>query len=335
MKNKYVFVLVMLVSILVAGLGLTTLYVTETETTHDDGKFQIVTSFYPMYIATCNVVGENPDVELTNLSEPQTGCLHDFQLTPADMQLLSQADVFIINGGGVESFMEDVADAYPDLTIINASEHLELLDEDSDHSHSHEEAEHEHGDADHEDANHEDADHAHHDHGDVNAHAWMSVELYRGQVQAIAQGLCKADPTHEAEYLQNADTYDTKLAEMQDEQQEIAGEIAGTPVVLFHEAYEYVAQDYDLPVAYVLDLDEERQVSAGEVADVLEEIKAQNVKVILAEELYGQKMAQTVQSNADVQVLYLDPLNRGEYDPDSYLNGMEYNLELLRQLIRE
>lgn len=74
-----------------------------------DDILTVVTSFYPMYIATLNIVDGVEGVRLENLSEPQTGCLHDFQLTPEDMKLLSTADVFVINGGGIESFMSDVA----------------------------------------------------------------------------------------------------------------------------------------------------------------------------------------------------------------------------------
>ena len=51
--------------------------------------------------------------------------------------------------------------------------------------------------------------------------------------------------------------------------------VKGQEVIIFHEAYAYVAKDYGLEVAMVMDLDEERQVSAGEVAEVLEEIKEQ------------------------------------------------------------
>lgn len=66
-------------------------------------------------------------VTLENLSEPQTGCLHDYQLTAADMKLLSKADVFIVNGGGIESFLSDVAESYPDLKIVQACDGIVYL----------------------------------------------------------------------------------------------------------------------------------------------------------------------------------------------------------------
>ena len=294
MKNKYVFVIVMLLSILLVSFGLTNIYVSHNQSEVDD-DFVVVTSFYPMYIASMNVIGDTEGVTLKNLSEPQTGCLHDFQLTPADMKLLSTADVFIINGGGIESFMEEIAAQYPDLVIIEACEGMELLCEDH----------------------------------DVNAHAWMSVANYRKQVENIASGLCELETAFSASFLANASEYDGKLEALQVEQEALLTLTQGKEAILLHCAYDYVAEDLGLEVAFCMDLDEERQVSAGEVAQVLEVINNHDVKYIFAEALYGTGMCELVQKEADVEVIYLDPLNRGEYEADSYLKGMRENLKLI------
>ncbi len=339
MKNKYVFVVVMLFSILVVSFGFTNIYVSQQETTSDD-DFVVVTSFYPMYIATMNVIGDTEGVTLKNLSEPQTGCLHDFQLTPADMKLLSTADVFIINGGGIESFMEEIATQYPELIIIEACEGIELLSDE----HSHEDEEHIHDGTEIEDDHiHDETEHGtetatenhdehDHDHGDVNAHAWMSVKLYRQQIQNIEEGLVKADRVHAASYEANSNAYDEKLAELQKEQENLVSLLSrvNSEVIMLHCAYDYIAMDYGLSVAYCMDLDEERQVSAGEVAEVLEIIEHDHVNYVFAEKLYAQSMCEMLQKEVDVTVIYLDPLTRGEYDADSYLVGMRGNMELLQ-----
>lgn len=300
-KNKYVFVLVMLVVITVVSGLLTNIYVSESSSKQEEQTLTVVTSFYPMYIAALNVIGDTDGVHLQNLSEPQTGCLHDFQLTPEDMKLLSKADVFIINGGGIESFMKDVAKSYPDLTIIEASEGIDLLE----------------------------------DEGEANAHAWMSVATYEEQVNHIAEGLAAADEKHASDYQKHADAYTVKLDALKERQQKVAEKIKEQSVILFHEAYDYVADDYGLNVAYVLDLDEERQVSAGEVADVLAAVRDDQVKYILAEELYGKSMGDTVEKETDAKVIYLDALNRGDYDADSYIKGMSANIDLIEQYLTQ
>lgn len=301
-----------------------------------DDMLTVVTSFYPMYIAALNIVDKVEGVRLENLSEPQTGCLHDFQLTPEDMKLLSTADVFVINGGGIESFMSDVAKAYPKLDVVEACEDVALLSEDDDetdgaHDHDHDADAESDSDHDHDhDADAEsDSDHDH-DHGDENAHAWMSVPRYRTMVQTIASRLAEKDAKHADEYYANAKAYDAKLAVLEEKIDSLKSLTGGQNIIIFHEAYEYVADDFSMNACYLLDLDEERSVSAGEVKQVIGAIKDDGVSVILAEELYGKSMGDTVSRETDVHMVYIDPLNRGEYDKDSYLDGMERNIELIK-----
>ena len=292
MKNKYVFVTVMLAVLLFLGVGLTEIYVNHTEE-KEDGQYTVVTSFYPMYIAALNVVGENDHIRLENLSEPQTGCLHDYQLTPADMQLLSTADAFIINGGGIESFLGEVAEQYPDLTIINASEQVDLIED--------------------------------------NAHALMNIEDYMTQVKTIEAELSAADPADAEQFSENTEAYLAKLSSLKEQADAVKPLTEGKNIVIFHEAYEYVAEEFGMQVSYVMDLDEERQVSAGEVADVVRTVTDGGVRVILAEELYGKDMGDTVESETDAKICYLDTLVRGDYDADSYLNAMQQNITLLKE----
>ena len=377
MKNKYVFTGVLLAVILFVGSVLTTIYV-RTEQKQEQakgGNLLVVTSFYPMYVATENVIGDVEGVTLENLSEPQTGCLHDYQLTAADMKLLSKADVFIVNGGGIESFLSDVAESYPDLKIVQACDGIDLLEsaegtEESDSNDSssdtgadsdehlnenedahvednaHSEETYIHTDSDehseiadthiesnvhNEDSDHADHDHSEHSHGDENAHAWMNLDDYQIQVQNICNGLSEADSTHADRYAANAQTYQAKVQELQQETAELASQIAAQPVVIFHEAYEYIVQEYGLQLAGEMNLDEERQVSAGEVADILHAIEDNHVSVVLAEELYGTDMGEMVAKQSGVKVVYLDTLTRGDYSADSYLEGMKSNIEQLKE----
>lgn len=319
-KNKYIFVLIMLLAIALAGGIFTIAYVKLEEQGTTEGKLNVVTSFYPIYVATENVVGDNPDVTLQNLSEPQTGCMHDYQLTPQDMILLSNADVFIVNGGGIEGFLSQVAKTYPNLTIIKATDGLELLsEEEGDTEHNHED----------EDAREEEHEH---DHGDENAHAWMDTELYAGMVENIANGLSRVDTEHKQTYQDNAKAYCAQIQKLTDQVNELKQELSGKDVIIFHEAYAYVAKQYGMSVAYCLNLDEERQVSAGEVANVMEHIKENQVSIVLAEELYGKDMGNTVEKEGTCQVYYLDSLVRGTYEKDSYLKTMQENINLMKQI---
>ncbi len=295
MRNKYVFVTALLLVLALLGFVFTRGYV-KMEEKGSKEELLIVTSFYPMYVATRNVVGDCQGVRVENLSEPQTGCLHDYQLTPQDMILLSEADVFVVNGGGIEGFLTDVASAYPELTIINAG--AEIFEEE-------------------------------------NAHTWMSIPHYKQQITTICEGLSARNPANKEEYERNMSKYLEQVDGIWQEAKELAASAQGKSILIFHEAFAYVAEDYGMQVAGVLDLDEERQVSAGEIADILKIIKEKNVRIILAEELYGKDMGDTIERESDCTVYYLDTLVRGDGAADSWLVGMERNIEILRKAVRE
>ena len=212
-RKKYGFVFCLLVVIAMISLGTVSIYVNHEEKKEATEQLRVVTSFYPMYVAAMNVTDSCESVTLENLSEPQTGCLHDYQLTPDDMVLLSKADVFIINGGGIENFLSEVASRYPNLTIIEAGEGIEMSGE--------------------------------------NAHLWMDTEKYQKQVQNIAKGLAEADSANAETYRKNADAYCGKVSDLAAEYHDTCNG-DGKKVVLFHEGLEYVANEWNLKDVYTL-----------------------------------------------------------------------------------
>ncbi len=295
MKHKYVFAAVMLLVLMLAEIGLTNLYVRYEKGSQENQSFHVVTSFYPVYVAAKNIIGDCEGVTLENLSEPQTGCMHDYQLTATDMKVLAGADAFVINGGGIESFLSGVAARYPSLSVLDACERVRLLED--------------------------------------NAHAWMSISDYMIQVQTISDGLCGLDAVHRQVYQDNTRTYLEKLEALRKEQTELAAGITPQNIIIFHEAFAYTARDLGLTVTGQMDLDEERQVSAGEVADILAGIREHEAGLVLAEELYGKEMGDMVSAETGLKVVWLDTCVRGTYEADSYLKAMEQNLKLLRDAV--
>ena len=332
MKSKNLFVAVMLSVILAVSLGLTGIYVTLNSDEQPEEKKYIVTSFYPMYVMTANLIDGISELQVTNLSEPKTGCLHDYQLTPADLKLLSKADLFVINGCDMESFLDNVMEEYQDLTIVETTsgqtpiqgeDHHEQ--EDVDHQEEHD---HEPEDVDHEEAH----DHAH----ESNGHMWMSVASYRGQVEYLAERLCEQYPMYATQIADNAKAYDSQLEALAQRQEKLTAKTGGTDVVLLHSAYAYVAKDYGWEVSVLLDLDEEDQVaalSAGDLALAVSEINEKGIRVILAEETYGASVAESLEQETDAKVVYLDTCNRGDFSLDSYLVSMNHNIDLLYEAL--
>ena len=91
-------------------------------------KLTVVASFYPVWVMTANVVQGVEGVELSLLAPPDTGCLHHYQLLPQDMKTLEGADVLVMNGAGMEHFLEGVLSSFPELKAVDTSAGLDLLE---------------------------------------------------------------------------------------------------------------------------------------------------------------------------------------------------------------
>lgn len=320
MKNKFLFVLLLLISISIVSFCSTFFYVkyNKTEVARDD--ILVMTSCNPIYIATSNVVGDIDGVTVENLSQPTTGCLHDYTLTTEDMKNLAACDVLVVNGGGMEGYLDDVIAAYPNLAIIDTFEAVEDTypiikeedeesEEDEDHIHSETSEEH------------------HHD-SEFNSHIWMSEEIFAGQVTAIADGLAQIDANHAKEYKANALTFNDTLGKYIDK----AGVdqlLGGKNVAILHEAFAYTAQSLGANIVTTMDLDEERQVSAGEVSTFIDEIVNNDVKVVFAEYDYGSAMGKLIEEQTDAKVVYLETLVHGTYDKDDYISVLNKNYALI------
>lgn len=265
-------------------------------------KVRLVASFYPIYVLAENLIAGASDTAVEHLAQNQVGCLHDYQLTARDMRLLSGADAFLINGAGMELFLGQIAERCPGLSVITATQGIELFKGIA-HGHGHEEQEQE-----------------------ENGHVWMDVERYRIQALALTKGLKELDASQAEAYEAAYRSYDETLEKLSLQVQEVAEKTAKVPVVLFHEAFAYFADSLGMEVLAELALDEEQVPSAGEIAEVIEEIRYHGRTLLLIEEGYA-SYAQGIAEETGAVIVCIDPLVTGDGAPDSYVLGMEKNLE--------
>ncbi len=266
------------------------------DTSFDDSKVNIVTSFYPMYILTSNIVDGANNVELTNLTSNQAGCLHDYQITTNDMVKLSHADVLIANGGGMESFIEKATSLYKDLKVIDASNEFESQIVKTD---------------------------------DDNSHYWVSISLYIEQVKSVSKVLCEIDPSNATLYEKNAKEYISKLETLKNKMHNALDSISSKNIITFHEAFSYFADEFNLDIVAVIEREPGTYPSSKEVADIIELVKSKDVKAIFVEPQYSRTAADTIARETNVNVYTLDPVVTGEFNKDAYITTMEQNLNTL------
>ena len=274
----------------------------------DAGK-TIVTSFYPMYVFTQNVVRDVPGVRVVNMASESAGCLHDYQLQTRDMVTLEGADALVINGGGMEQFMYKVIAQRPELPVINASDGIEMLCGEDDH------------------------DGHDHDHGVYNAHVWLDPALAMRQVQNIADGLAAVDSENAEAYQRNAAAYKARLQALHAELSAQLAPLAGSAIVTFHEAFTYFADAYGLVVAGVIANDAGEEPSTRQIAATCDLVKQYQVKALFVEPQYPTKSAETIARETGAKVFTLDPVVSGDGSPESYENAMRENARVLTEAL--
>lgn len=299
MRFRNIFLVLLAIgSILLAGCG-----AQPKDAEKAEGGFRIVTSFYPMYIDAINITRGVDGVTVTNMTKPQTGCLHDYQLTTEDMKTLEKADAFIVNGAGMENFLDKVIKAQKGLTVIDASRGIPLLEED----------------------------------GEKNPHVWLSISRDIEQVKNIAEQLEEADPAHADAYAANAKAYIEKLTSLQVEMHASLDNVPHKEIVTFHEAFPYFAEEFGLKIIGVIEREPGSEPTPEEMEQTIAQVKQLPVKVLFTEPQYSPSAAETIARETGAKIYELDPVVTGEATPaamDAYLDAMRKNMEVLQQALQ-
>ncbi|QRZ62247.1 metal ABC transporter solute-binding protein, Zn/Mn family [Rothia sp. ZJ932] len=175
------------------------------------------------------VVGDTEGVEVTSIIASTSQDPHSYEATSNDRLTVKDAEVVVLNGGGYDTFMEEMAGTdNTEQAVVNAvkvsgfvsgDEYAELL-EGHQHGHDHAKEEHSH---DHEDEAHnhakkghhhsEDA-HDHHDHGSFNEHVWYHFDTMGKVALALADQLAQVDTENGKTYRENAESFVTEMKQL-------------------------------------------------------------------------------------------------------------------------
>lgn len=302
MRLKFIHFMIgiLISSIILVGCGANK---TSEVSKNDKVKVNIVTSFYPMYIATINVTKGVDGVEVKNMTKPQVGCLHDYQLTPEDLKTLEKANAFVVNGAGMEAFLDKVVKQQSNLKIVDASKGIELLK----------------------------------DNGEENPHLWVSVSDAIKQVNNIAEQLAAIDTEHADQYKKNAAEYVQKLEMLKVDMHKEIDQLPNKNIVTFHEAFPYFAKEFNLNIISVIEREPGTEPTPKELEATISQIKELKIKALFAEPQYPASAAETIAKETGAKVYSLDPVVTGEANKDSYdayINAMKKNTEVLKEALQ-
>jgi ABC-type Zn uptake system ZnuABC Zn-binding protein ZnuA len=281
-------------------------------------KLQVVTSFLPIQSHTLAIVGDKADVK--QLLGKDTGP-HDFQLSPADVKTLSDADLLIINGAGIEEWLGELIkkSGNKNLVVVDTSKGIKLVESPEEieigHDHTHV----------------LDREHSH-SHGDgANPHIWLDPVIAKKQAANIAAALQKADPSNASAYAENGKVYEAKLATLDSDYRSTLAPLPNKNLVTFHDAFPYLAARYKLNYVGAISEFPEKDPTPKQLAALVDKIRSLKVGVLFAENGYAPGLLKKIAAETDAKVSELDTLEVGQGTATAYLDRMGANLESLRK----
>lgn len=266
-----------------------------------DNRISVITSFYPVYIFTKNLTHGIDGISVKNMTEQSVGCLHDYALLSKDMKALGKCDAFVINGAGMESFMQKALEQIKDLYVIDSSSGVAFIENDGGKG--------------------------------VNAHIWLDASNAIAQVKNISTGLQRAFPQYAQKIAENESGYIERLKAVDADIRGILSDCKGAKIISFHEAYEYFARAYSLQVLASIETDDGAEPSARELSELVKIIGENNVKALFIEPTYQGGAAEILKRETGVQIYTLNPITNGEDSLEAYEEIMRSNAAVIKKAL--
>ena len=295
--NKYVKYVLIVVVLIVLVTTIVILNINKnSKKAEDEGKTKIVTSFYPMYIIAENLVQGANNVELVNMADVNVGCLHDYTLTTEDMKEVEDADIFIINGLGMEKFLEKVINLNGDMYVLDSSTNIQNLIKDED---------------------------------EINPHIWTSINNYILQVKNISKELQNKDAINAQVYKENEEKYVEKLENLKEEYLEELKDLEGKKAVILNESFEYMAQELKIDATTIKTDHEESTLSAETLKNIIDKMKNENISMIILDKNDNKSNAETIANETGAKIYELNSGLIGSLEKDTYIEQVKENVNCL------
>ncbi len=291
----------------------------------EDGKTQVVCTLFPYYDFARQIGGDDVDVTLVVPAGRET---HSFEPTPMDVIRISQADVFIYNGGESEQWVTDILDAAGEdipcvLSMMDAAElHEEELVEGMQSGTS---------------------AHDHHDHDEdgeeieYDEHIWTSPVTAMALCRAITDGLCQADPDHADSFRARLADYLAALETLDGTFRQIVAE-GSRDLLVFGDRFPllYFCREYGLDYrAAFHGCAGDTEPSLATLKYLIDLVNEQHIPVVYTIELSSRKVAKAIAETTGAQVRTFhscQTVSRAEFDAGvTYLQLMEANADVLRE----
>jgi len=289
----------------------------------------VMTSFYPMYEFANQVAGDRANVDIMISGGEDS---HSYEPSAQDVAEVSEADVFVYSSDQMEYWVSDMLETVENdsLNVVRAEDGLP---EKATNINSHEEHETPH--------NHEERHNHHserHSHNGEDPHTWIDPVYAQKQVDVIKDALIEADPDGEEIYTKNANTFKKELQNLHEDFQAAFSDAENRTFVTQHQAFGHLAKRYDLNQESIGGLSTDIVPSPSEITDIIEQVKDYRISVIYYQAGTNSSIAETVASEAGIEVAPLYDLEKRIEEMQEqgygYIEAMRKNLDNLKSSIK-
>lgn len=278
---------------------------------------RVVTDIHPVHSLVAQVMG---DLGRPELLLERGASEHDFQLRPSQAAGLVEADLIVWIGPELTPWLgraldglgEDAAKlgllTVPGTTTQDFSEDGAHTGHDHDHGHDHG---HDH---DHEETAKAADDHDH-SHNGLDPHAWLDPANAQVWLTAIAAELGRIDPANAATYTANAKAATEDIAALDSELATTFAPLKGKPIVVYHDAYGYLAAHYGLDIFGSIALGDATAPGAARLAELRNGVAAGTPVCLFPEAQYDTALVEQIAEGTGARIGgALDP-NGSMQDP--------------------
>ena len=298
----------------------------------DDGKLRVVCTLFPYYDFVRAIGGDRVEPYLLVTAGREA---HSFEPTPLDVIRISEADVFICNGGESEAWVDDILDAAGENigSVVHMMDHADALGEEfsegmqGGHDHDHDDG-HDHDGHDH-DGHEEDIEY--------DEHIWTSPRIAMDLCRVIADTLSRADPDHAAEYQERLAAYLQELADLDQAFRDVAAG-GSRRLLVFGDRFPllYFCREYGLDYrAAFHGCSGDTEPSLATLKYLIDKVQAEHIPVVYTIELSSQKVASAIAETTGASILTFhscQTLTRQEFDRgETYLSLMWKNVDVLKE----
>ncbi|HEM2826871.1 ZinT/AdcA family metal-binding protein [Streptococcus suis] len=281
----------------------------------EDGKLDIVTTFYPVYEFTKEVTGDEANVELLVKAGTE---VHGYEPSAKDIARIQEADAFVYENENMETWVHDVEGSIDTekVNVISATEGMLLLPG---------------GEEEHEGHDHSEEGHSH----AYDPHVWLSPERAITLVENIRDSLVAKYPEKKDAFETNAAAYIEKLDALDAKYSETLSAAKQKYFVTQHTAFAYLALDYGLKQVSITGVAADEDPTPSRLAELTEYINKYGIKYIYFEENASKSVAETLAKETGVQLDVLNPLesltDEDMKNGKDYISVMEDNLTALEK----